>query len=102
MIDNLTLWWIAIGVAVVVVIVVAVLLMLIINTARNIEAGAAVIWARGQQVANNTIHIPLLYRTNETVGKILGGAGLILRDAKAIRDHARSCPGCVACIVGGK
>ena len=101
MTDPVTLWWIAIVLAFVVTGVVAVLLSMIIATARDIQGGAAVIWARGQQVANNTIHIARLYRTKETVAKILGQAGLIPGDAQAIRDHARTCPGCVACIVGG-
>ena len=48
-------WWIlGFAAAFAVVVVVAVLLSMIIATARDIQGGAAVIWARGQPVANNT------------------------------------------------
>ena len=93
-------WWISIIVAVVVTGVVAVLLTLIIRTASAINEGAALVWARGQQVANNTIHIANLYATKDTVDAILGGAVRILGHAEAIRDHARGCPGCPTCILG--
>lgn len=99
---TVTLWWIAIALSVVVTVVVAVLLGAILRTAREIEAGAAVVWANGQRVANNTIHIPLLYRTNATVGTILSRAGAILSSARSIAAHARSCPGCPRCILGGE
>lgn len=99
---TVTLWWIAIALSVVVTVVVAVLLTAILRTAREIEAGAAVVWANGQRVANNTIHIPLLYRTNATVGTILSRAGAILSSARSIASHAGSCPGCPRCILGGE
>lgn len=99
--DSITLWWISLVLAVVVTIVVAVLLALVIRTARDIDDGASVIWARGQQVANNTIHIAALYRTRDLVQSILGGAGLILGHSQAIRDHAANCAGCPKCFLGG-
>ena len=98
--EPVTLWWIAIVLAVVVTLVVAALLTIILRTAREIEQGAAIVWANGQRVANNTIHIPLLYPINDTVGAILGRAGRILATSKAIAAHAEDCPGCPKCILG--
>ena len=97
-----TLWWIAIVLAVVVTAVVAVLLRMIVATAADIEETVAEIWTRGQRVANNTIHIPNLYKTNEIVGGILGRAERILGNARSIAAHAETCPGCPACLVGPK
>jgi hypothetical protein len=99
--DHITLWWIAIGAALAVTIVVAILLALVIGAARDIRDGAALVWTRGQQVANNTIHIALLYRTLEAVQAIRGRAGGILQEAEALRDHAETCPGCPQCILAG-
>lgn len=96
------LWWIAVIAALVVTFVVAVLVRLIVATARDIETAVAEIWTRGQRVANNTIHIPNLYRTVETVEAIGGRAGRILANARAIAEHAETCPGCPACILGKK
>ena len=50
--DPVTLWWIAIVLAVVVTLVVAALLTIILRTARDIEHGAAIVWANGQRVAS--------------------------------------------------
>jgi hypothetical protein len=98
--EPVTLWWLAIGLSVVVTLVVAVLLTIILRTARDIEDGAAVVWANGQRVANNTIHIPLLYGINATVSQILERAGEILSTSKDIAAHAKDCPGCPKCILG--
>jgi len=102
MFSTVGLWGTAIGVALVVTVVVAVLLYLIIRTAKDIETTVEQIWVNGQRVANNTIHIPALYRTAETAEAIVGGVGLILTDAEAIAIHAETCNGCPACIVGGR
>ena len=99
--DHITLWWIALVIAVVVTIVVAVLLSLVIGAARDIRDGAAMVWARGQQTANNTIHIALLHKTMDAVTAIKGRAVGILGEAQAIRDHAETCPGCPTCILAG-
>ncbi|MEM9223138.1 MAG: hypothetical protein AAGB11_12145 [Pseudomonadota bacterium] len=99
---DISLWWIAVVGAVVVTVVVALLLTLILRTARDIEDGAAVVWANGQRVANNTIHIPLLYRTDETASEILQKAGAILRTSQNIAAHAQDCSGCPKCILGGR
>jgi hypothetical protein len=42
----------------VVIVVVAVLLTLIVRTANQINSAVSAIWTVGQQVANNTVHIP--------------------------------------------
>jgi len=100
--DPVLSWWLAISIVVVVTIVVAILLSAIIATAKNIDDTAAEIWARGQRVANNTIHVANLYRTRDVAGSILGQAGQIAEHAAAIRDHAKECPGCPSCIWSGR
>ena len=54
---------------------------------------------RGQRVANNTIHIANLYKTDEYVEGILERAGRIAVSAAAIEQHAKSCPGCPSCFL---
>jgi hypothetical protein len=81
------MWVLAIILALVVTGVVAVLLLLIIRTAQGIEAGCAEIWARGQRVANNTIHLANLHRTEEATQRILGRAGRILGHVQALDAH---------------
>ncbi|WP_137125075.1 hypothetical protein [Roseomonas sp. HF4] len=81
------MWVLAIVLALVVTGIVAVLLLLIIRTAADIEAGCAEIWARGQRVANNTIHLANLHRTEEATQRILGRAGRILGHVKELDAH---------------
>ncbi|CAA9433484.1 MAG: hypothetical protein AVDCRST_MAG37-774 [uncultured Rubrobacteraceae bacterium] len=88
-----TVWWISLGIGVVVIVVVAVLLTLIVRTARQIEGAAADIWTVGQRIANNTVHIPLLNRTNRLVGGILESASGIDGATARIEEHALDCPG---------
>jgi len=68
------LWWTTLGIYVVVLLVVAALLTLILLEAKKIHAGVSEIWNVGQKVANNTIHISLLERTNQLAGQILSSA----------------------------
>ncbi|MEM9429297.1 MAG: hypothetical protein AAGA32_07340 [Pseudomonadota bacterium] len=96
--DPIASWWLAIGVVLVVTLVVAILLRAIIREAAAIEDGVAVVWANGQRVANNTIHIAAIYKTHEFVEGILGRAGRIATSAKAIEDHAEHCDACPRCI----
>lgn len=96
------LWWVAVAVAVVVTVVVAGLLALIVRTAEDIEAAVSEIWTRGQLAANNTIHIFNLYKTDELVGRLLGRIRRIVFNAEALARHARSCPGCPACLRAGR
>ena len=86
-------WWVSIAIFLVVLVVVAILLTLILRTVRRIEGGASQIWTVGQNVANNTVHIPLLITTNRVVDAIYGEAGKILGAATRIQNHAESCPG---------
>jgi hypothetical protein len=86
--DPIASWWLAVGVVALVTLVVAVLLALVIRTASSINDEVATIWANGQRVANNTIHIAALYKTRDYTKGILGHAGDILRHSQAIRDHA--------------
>lgn len=84
----------------VVVAVVAVLLTLIYNTAKQIRAGVSAIWNAGQRVANNTIHIALLDKTNAVAAQILGSAAGVVAATAAVKEHANTCPGCPACVIG--
>ncbi len=90
------------GIGVVVILVVAVLLTLIVRTARQIEGAAAEIWTVGQKIANNTVHIPLLHRTNQVVDGILERASGIDEATARIEEHAEDCPVgyCPHCVLG--
>ena len=89
-----TVWWISLGIGAVVIVVVAILLTLIVRTARQINGTAADIWTVGQRIANNTVHIPLLNRTNRLVDGILERASGIDGAVVRIEEHAEECPGC--------
>jgi len=93
-------WWVSLGIGVVVILVVAALLTLIVRAARQIEGTAADIWIVGQRIANNTVHIPLLHRTNQLVEELLERASGIDRAAAMIEEHAEDCPGCPQCVLG--
>ncbi len=88
-----TVWWIALAVGVAVILVVALLLTLIVRTGRDINAGAAQIWLGGKHVANNTVHLALLVRTNQVAGEILDTANGIAKQAARVEAHAAACPG---------
>ena len=81
-----TVWWISLGIGGVVILVVAILLTLIVRTAQQINATAAEIWTVGQRIANNTIHIPLLNRTNRLMDGILQRASGIDEAAARIEE----------------
>ena len=53
---------------------VALLLNTLASTTTKIQAGADEIWRVGKLIANNTVHIPLLVRTNQVAGEILSVA----------------------------
>ncbi|MDQ3487013.1 MAG: hypothetical protein M3468_04675, partial [Acidobacteriota bacterium] len=57
-------WVLSLLIFTVVLVVVAVLLTLILRTSKQIHGGVSAIWTAGQKVANNTIHLALLHRTN--------------------------------------
>jgi hypothetical protein len=94
------LWVATLVVYGVVLIVVAVLLTLILRAAQRITAGVAEIWNTGQKIANNTVHIALLDKTNAVAGQILASAKGIVAATAAIKGHAEGCPGCPACVLG--
>ncbi len=95
-----TVWGISLVIGLVVIAVVALLLHMIRNTAGAIENGAADIWTQGKLVANNTIHIPtLLGTTNSVVDQIHENAGEILKNAVVIVTHIDGCPGCPDCVL---
>jgi hypothetical protein len=64
-------WRITMGLGMVVIGAVALLLALLARTVEHIQAGVAEIWRIGKLLANNTVHVPLLIRTNQIVGAIL-------------------------------
>jgi hypothetical protein len=90
-------WGASLALGAVVIVVVALLLQAILGVARRIEGGLGDIWIAGQAVANNTIHIALLRRTNLAVGRLCDVAGGVLRAVAAIHRHAQQCPRCPAC-----
>ena len=93
-------WTLSLIVFVVVLVVVAALLTLILRAARDIKAGVSLIWNVGQRVANNTIHLALLEKTNAAAEKILASAIGVIGATAAIQVHAADCPGCPACVLG--
>ena len=93
------IWWSSLGLGLVVSLVVTLLLWLIHREAGKINQHVAKIWDVGQRVANNTVHIPLLYKTNAMTGEILTTAAQIEQAADAIKNHADGCPGCPHCML---
>ena len=77
-------WWVSLALGLVVSLVVTLLLWLIHRTATTINGVVARIWDVGQRVANNTVHIPALYKTNAVAGDILASALNINAGASAI------------------
>ncbi len=92
-------WWTSLALGVVVSGVVALLLWLIHRAAATINGHVSNIWDAGQRVANNTVHIPALVKTNEVAGRILATAVRIDAGAAAIEQHANGCPGCPNCML---
>ena len=82
---DLQLWWLAVALAGVVVVVVAVLLEWIVRTAHRIHRTVSDIWTGGTHIAQNTVTIALLERTNYLAGELLGSAGHIARASARIR-----------------
>ena len=93
-------WIVSLVVFAVVLVVVAALLTLILSTAKQIHGGVSAIWTAGQKVANNTIHLAMLARTNALAGQILESAGGVAAATGVIANHANGCPGCPACVLG--
>ncbi len=93
-------WTLSLVVFTVVLIVVAVLLTLVLRAARDITAGVSAIWNAGQRIANNTVQLSLLEKTNAGAQAILGSAVGVIGATAAINAHAAQCPGCPACVLG--
>ena len=93
-------WMLSLVIFLVVLIVVAVLLTLVLRTAKQIRAGVSAIWNVGQRVANNTVHLALLDRTNHIANGILKSAGGVVAATATIAQHAGACPGCPECVIG--
>lgn len=93
-------WMLSLIIFAVVLVVVAVLLTLILVTAKKIHGGVSAIWTAGQKVANNTVQLALLHRTNHLAGQILASAANVAAATGAIAAHAAGCPGCPACVIG--
>ncbi len=96
--QAMLMWQIALVATLVTTLVVGALLLWLHRVARQIDHLVGAIWQAGQRVANNTIHIPVLYRIGDLVDAILAKAERIAAHAAAIEAHARSCPGCPQCI----
>jgi hypothetical protein len=94
------MWIVTLAIYGVVLLVVAILLTLIVRTARQIRGGVSEIWNVGQRIANNTIHIALLEKTNHVAGQILESAKGVVAATGAVHAHAEDCPGCPACVIG--
>jgi hypothetical protein len=94
-----TVWTVSLVVFAVVLLVVALLLTLILRAARDIKGGVSLIWNAGQRIANNTIQLALLEKTNVAVTKILGSAVGVVHATAAIEGHAAECAGCPACVL---
>ncbi|MBA3296797.1 MAG: hypothetical protein H0U19_07665 [Acidobacteria bacterium] len=93
------IWILSLVVFTVVLVVVAALLTLILGTSKKIHGGVSAIWTAGQKVANNTVHLALLHRTNHLAGQILASAGNVAAATGALATHAAGCPGCPACVL---
>ena len=95
-----SIWTLSLIVFVVVLVVVAILLTLILRAAHDIKRGVAIIWNVGQRIANNTIQLSLLAKTNDAARQILTSAVGVIGATAAIQGHAAECPGCPACVLG--
>lgn len=79
-------WGVSLALGVVVTVVVALLLRAVVATARRILSVAGDIWTDGQRVANNTVQIALLERTNHLFKGIVAEAAPLARASGQIRD----------------
>lgn len=95
------LWIAGLAIAVVVLLVAGVLLTMVLRTATAIDNGAKEIWTVGKQVANATVELSLLRRTNQLVADVNEAATGILSNARRVARHSSSCPGCPRCVLSG-
>ncbi len=78
-------WRASLAIGIVVIGAVAVLLSTLTAIVARIEGGAAEIWRVGKLIANNTVHVPLLLRTNQIVAGMLPVADGIARATARIQ-----------------
>ncbi|MFN8523748.1 MAG: hypothetical protein U0821_11680 [Chloroflexota bacterium] len=90
------LWWMTLGIAVVVLAVVALLLVLIERAVNRIDEHAAAIWGVGKNIANNTVQIWQLQKTNAVAGEILTTAQTIATVATSIDQRLERLPAALA------
>lgn len=95
------LWIAGLVIAVIVLLVAGVLLTFVLRTAAAIDDGAKEIWTVGKQVANATVELSLLRRTNQLVADVNEAATGILSNARRIARHSGSCAGCPRCVMAG-
>lgn len=95
------LWIAGLAIAVVVLLVAGVLLTMVLRTATAIDNGAKEIWTVGKQVANATVELSLLRRTNQLVADVNEAATGILSNARRVARHSSSCSGCPRCVLSG-
>lgn len=86
-------WGVSLVLGIVVTIVVAILLHAVLAAARRILRGASDIWTDGQRVANNTVHIAMLDRTNHLFRGILAEAGPLAKATGQIAAATRRAGG---------
>ena len=84
--SDVQLWWLALGLAVVVVVVVAILLELVLRTADRIHQAVSDIWTGGTHIAQNTVTLAVLQRTNYLAKGLLRSAGRIAAASGRIRQ----------------
>jgi hypothetical protein len=78
-------WRISLAIGAIVIAAVAALLETLLRSVRRIEQGAGEVWHVGKQIANNTVHVPLLVRTNQVVDEIAASANGIARATARIQ-----------------
>lgn len=93
------IWIVSLLIAVVVLGVAVTLLTVVLRVATQIDEGAKQIWTVGKQVANSTVELSLLRRTNQLVADVLEAATGILANSRRIARHARTCTGCPSCVL---
>ena len=82
---HLRNWRLSLVLGVPVLGVVGLLLAELARTVDRILDGTGVIWRVGKSIANNTIHIPLLVRTNQTVARISSTADRVAEETARIQ-----------------
>ncbi len=86
-------WGVSLVLGIVVTIVVAILLHAVLAAARRILRGASDIWTDGQRVANNTVQIAMLDRTNHLFRGMLAEAGPLAKATGQIAAATRRAGG---------